>query len=103
MGSPAAMPPSTKSKGNATKEMISAIRSPERPPQETLIGEKHQGSSSTAPDRRRMRQRPLVIKHRAEIAHVEPRAAARALHEMIGLGSGNAFGIGARLCHRTIL
>src|SRR3984893_12417635 len=57
MGSPAAMPPSMKSKGNATKKVISAIRSHfvscslREVSQETLTGEKHQGSSSTAPDR----------------------------------------------------
>jgi hypothetical protein len=57
MGSPAAMPPLMKSKGNATKKVISAIRSHfvscslREVSQEKLTGENHQGSSSTAPNR----------------------------------------------------
>ena len=40
--------------------------------------------------------------HLGQVAHVEPRVAARALHEMIGLCFGDAIGVGARLSYRTI-
>jgi hypothetical protein len=66
-----------KSKGKATKKVISAIRSHfvscslREASQETLTGEKHQGSSSAAPIARRMGQRFLVVEYRAEIAHIK--------------------------------
>src|SRR4051794_34106194 len=49
----------------------------------------------TAPDPRFLRQRSLVIEHRAEIAHIEPSRTHRAFQEMIGLGFGDAISVDA--------
>jgi hypothetical protein len=40
-----------------------------------------------------MRQRLLVIEHRAEIAHVEPTAACFAFPKMLGFGQRRATGL----------
>jgi hypothetical protein len=67
-------------------------------------------AQSVPPGRRRQRRRAVtfdnfnfrivhVLEYLPKITHVEPFAAARAFHKVIGFGLSDAVGIHARFCH----